>query len=434
MKVTHFVFFAVLGFLSLRADAQAIDGWKVEAANFDRKNYFGVTLGNGMIGLVSSAEPMKVKDVVLNGVYDYYQRGRVSNILKSFNHVNLDLDVDGIRMSSNEVRNYRQSLDMKSATFETTFEVADKLSVKHTMMSLRHLPYCAMTVVEIKATKDVVITPMSVIEAPDHLSDVRNLFSQVDRPHVTIPLLTSVAKSPSGKHTVAASNSIIFTEQHGQEPQVIHEDWDYNRHLMKFSKKLLAGETYSFTIVSSATSTAHFGDPMNEAERLTIFARLEGTQKLLQRHKEEWDKLWQSDIIVSGDPGVQRDIRFALYNLYSFVREGTGYSLSPMGLSGLGYNGHVFWDTELWMYPPLLMLQPQIARSVWTTGLTGLRLRRKMQSLMDIREPCFRGSLPTKELRIPPYGPLPDHFSITSPAALDGRFGSIIKSRKTSNG
>ena len=35
-----------------------------------------------------------------------------------------------------------------------------------------------------------------------------------------------------------------------------------------------------------------------------------------------------------------------------------------MGLSGLGYNGHVFWDTELWMYPPLLMLQPDIARSL----------------------------------------------------------------------
>src|SRR5205814_1223507 len=123
-------------------------------------------------------------------------------------------------------------------------------------------------------------------------------------------------------------------------------------------------ETYSFSVVSSATSTANFGDPVNEAERLTLFARLEGTQKLLQRHKEEWDKLWQSDIVVSGDLNVQRDIRFALYNLYAFVREGTGYSLSPMGLSGLGYNGHVFWDTELWMYPPLLMLQPQIARSI----------------------------------------------------------------------
>ena len=29
-----------------------------------------------------------------------------------------------------------------------------------------------------------------------------------------------------------------------------------------------------------------------------------------------------------------------------------------MGLSGLGYNGHVFWDTELWMYPALLVMHP----------------------------------------------------------------------------
>jgi trehalose/maltose hydrolase-like predicted phosphorylase len=35
-----------------------------------------------------------------------------------------------------------------------------------------------------------------------------------------------------------------------------------------------------------------------------------------------------------------------------------------MGLSGLGYNGHVFWDTELWMFPPLLALQPTIAKSL----------------------------------------------------------------------
>ena len=35
-----------------------------------------------------------------------------------------------------------------------------------------------------------------------------------------------------------------------------------------------------------------------------------------------------------------------------------------MGLSGLGYNGHVFWDTELWMYPPLLVMNPAMAKSI----------------------------------------------------------------------
>ena len=60
----------------------------------------------------------------------------------------------------------------------------------------------------------------------------------------------------------------------------------------------------------------------------------------------------------------QQDIHSMLYHLYSFTREGTALSPSPMGLSGLGYNGHVFWDTELWMFPAMLVLHPEIAKSM----------------------------------------------------------------------
>ena len=354
----------ILLFTSVGAWAQGDDSWLIEARGIDPSHYFGVTVANGMIGLVSSTEPMKVKDVVLNGVYDNYQRGRVSNILKTFNHVNMNLDVDGQRISLKTVQNYRQVLNMKKAALTTSFDVEGKASITHTLMALRHLPYTALTIIQIRALKDVTITPMSVIEAPDHLADIRNFYSEIDRPHIVIPLLSSVAKSPSGRHTVAASNSFIFPEANGAEPDIVHEDWNYNMHLAKFTKSLKAGETYEFSIVSSATSSGQFKDPFNEAERLTVFAKLEGTQRLLQRHEAAWEKLWQSDVVIEGDLEAQRDVRFALYHLYSFVREGTGYSLSPMGLSGLGYNGHVFWDTELWMYPPLLVLQPEIARSI----------------------------------------------------------------------
>lgn len=344
--------------------SQSQSDWEITVTGIDPANYYGTTVANGMIGLVSSPEPMKIQDVVLNGVYDYYQRGRVSNILKSFNHINMNLDVDGRRVTRKDIAGYKQTINMRKASLRTEFSVSDKVAVSHTIMALRHLPYTALAIVEIKALKDVSVVPMSVIEAPNHLIDVRNMFSEIDRPHVKIPLMTSYGKSPSGKHVVAASNSIIFHEKHGSEPQLIHEDWDYNMHLMKFTKTLKAGETYSFSVVASATSTAHYQDALNEAERLTIFARLEGTERLLKRHEAEWEKLWNSDIVIDGDPEVQKDARFALYHLYSFAREGTAYSLSPMGLSGLGYNGHVFWDTELWMYPPLLVLQPEIARSL----------------------------------------------------------------------
>ena len=338
--------------------------WHVVASDINPANYFGVTVANGMIGLVSSAEPMHVKDVVLNGAYDNYLRGRVSNILKGFNFANMNLDVDGRRVGRADISNYQQILDMEHATLTTTYDVGDKVSVVHKLMALRHLPYSALQTVAITAKKDVTVTPASVIEAPEMLQDVRSYYAQIDRPHILIPLLTSVGRSPSGKYEVAASTAFIFEEEHGKEPQLIHEDWDYNMHLLKFHKKLKAGEVYSFSVVGSVISSAHIPDAHNEAERLTIYAALEKRSRLLSRHNEAWAKLWQSNITIEGDVSATRDVRFALYHLYSFAREGTALSLSPMGLSGLGYNGHVFWDTELWMFPPILAMHPEMAKSL----------------------------------------------------------------------
>jgi trehalose/maltose hydrolase-like predicted phosphorylase len=358
------------------AQDPATSGWHIQAGSIDPKNYYGVTVANGMVGLISSAEPMKIQEVVLNGVYDYYQRGRVSNILKVFSHMNMHLEVDGMRIGRGDISGFTQALDMKGARLATTFQAGDKVRVKHELMALRHLPFSALAVVEVTALKDVEIVPINFIQAPDHLADIRNYYAEIDRPHVLIPLMSSEAYSP-GKKIVAASNTFIFPEKHGEEPRIIHEDWDYNMHLMKFRKVLKAGQTYRFAVVGSVISSVHTNDPRNEAERLTIFAKLEGLQRLEAAHQRAWDKLWESDIQIEGDLAAQKATRSALYHLYSFAREGSALSLSPMGLSGLGYNGHVFWDTELWMFPPLLVLQPGIARSLLEYRFQRLEAARK---------------------------------------------------------
>jgi len=203
-----------------------------------------------------------------------------------------------------------------------------------------------------------------VIEAPDALKEVQNYYNEIDRPHVTISLLTSTAKSPTGKLQLCASNTFLFNEAHTREPRVIHEMWDNNMHLMKFSKTIAAGQTYQYAVAGSSITSAHDADPLNQAERLTMFAKLEGRERLIQYHEKAWGELWKSDIKIEGDAQAQQDVHSMLYHLYSFSRAGTAYSPSPMGLSGLGYNGHVFWDADLWMYPALLVLHPEIAKSL----------------------------------------------------------------------
>jgi trehalose/maltose hydrolase-like predicted phosphorylase len=358
-----FLFCCILRF-PFFSNAQTIDPWIIKADKIDPANYYGVTVANGMIGIVSSLEPFKVKDVVLAGAYDLYGRGRVSNFLRSFNLLNMYLDVDGRRINAGSATNMKQSLDMRQASFSTTFDYSDKGTVSYTYYSLRQLPFTVLMDVTITAKKDMDITGSSVMEAPDALRDVQNYYNEIDRPHVVISLLTSSAKSPTGKLMMCASNTFLFSEPHGQEPRVIHEMWDNNMHLMKFSKKIKGGESYRFSIGGSSITSAHHDDPLNEAERATIFAKLEGRDRLLKFHQKAWDSLWKSDIQIEGDEQAQQDVHSMLYHLYSFVREGTALSPSPMGLSGLGYNGHVFWDAELWMYPALFVMHPELAKSM----------------------------------------------------------------------
>ena len=342
----------------------AQDPWIIKADKIDPSNYYGITVANGMIGIVSSPQPFQVKDVVLAGAYDLYGRGRVSNFLRSFNLLNMYLEIDGKRLDAKSVSNFKQQLDMHHASFTTSFDYADKASVQYTYYALRHLPFTVLMNVTITAKKDINISAASVMEAPDALRDVENYYNEIDRPHTTISLLTSSAKSPTGKLLLCASNTFLFDEPHGSEPKVIHEMWDNNMHLMKFSKTIKAGTSYNYSVAGSSITSAQHEDPLNEAERMTIFAKLEGKERLINFHNKAWDSLWTSDIIIDGDAQSQQDVHSMLYHLYSFTREGTGYSLSPMGLSGLGYNGHVFWDADLWMFPALLVMHPELAKNM----------------------------------------------------------------------
>ena len=76
-----------------------------------------------------------------------------------------------------------------------------------------------------------------------------------------------------------------------------------------------------------------------------------------------WARLWRADVQIDGDPRLQRQARAALFALLASVRAGQPWAPSPGGLSSDGYNGHVFWDSETWMYPTLLAVAPDIARS-----------------------------------------------------------------------
>jgi trehalose/maltose hydrolase-like predicted phosphorylase len=85
---------------------------------------------------------------------------------------------------------------------------------------------------------------------------------------------------------------------------------------------------------------------------------------ILAENSTAWARLWTSDIVVPGQPELQGRVRAAQFYLLASARPDVDWSISPVGLSAGGYNNHVFWDAETWMYPALLAQHPAEASTV----------------------------------------------------------------------
>jgi kojibiose phosphorylase len=92
----------------------------------------------------------------------------------------------------------------------------------------------------------------------------------------------------------------------------------------------------------------------------------QGFAKLQQENQEAWRLFWHdSDVIIEGDFEAQQAIRYSLFQLrIAAPRHDDRVSIGAKSLSGFGYRGHVFWDTEIFMLPFFIFTQPALARNL----------------------------------------------------------------------
>ena len=126
----------------------------------------------------------------------------------------------------------------------------------------------------------------------------------------------------------------------------------------------VAGTSYEFTKFVGVDTALTSSTPRQSAIAASQQAASTGWAALLAGHAAAWADLWTSDIVVSGRPELQEWIRANLYALQSSIRAGDDNSIAPAGLSSDNYAGLIFWDAETWMYPSLLAMHPDVAKSV----------------------------------------------------------------------
>lgn len=386
MKITMrihalcFILGIILSATSIRAEEERL--WQLHAVDIQAP-YAPAPMANGCIGILPQKEPFAVEHVMLNHVFDAASPHVVSRVMRGINPFCLSMKIDNKKVDTSNISDWQQTIDMRRAVHQTSFHTLEKADVSYELCALRNLPYAGLIRVTVQACKDMLLEVRSGMGIPDDYSQSSIRHREMEADGNRMYMLESDATSRFGYRRVASTSSFLFN---GEQIKPMYDE--ATRELF-FSIQLKKGETFCFSLVGSVCSSRDFFDPYNEAERQVIYAVHEGEEALMQAHYRLGDELWQGDIRIEGDDDAQRIVRFALFNLYSSCRGGSRLSIPPMGLSLQGYNGHIFWDTELWMYPPMLLLNQDIARSMLDYRFDRLPAARKKALAYGYRGAMF---------------------------------------------
>jgi trehalose/maltose hydrolase-like predicted phosphorylase len=139
----------------------------------------------------------------------------------------------------------------------------------------------------------------------------------------------------------------------------------------KLAFPVVGGHEYTFTKYVGVVASPTRGNTITAAQTQASDAAVTGFSALLSANDTAWEDLWSGRIDVLGDPVLATEVNASEFYLWSSTRKGVDWSISPAGLSSNGYDGHIFWDAETWMYPALLAQHPD-----WAAGMNAYRLER----------------------------------------------------------
>ncbi len=128
----------------------------------------------------------------------------------------------------------------------------------------------------------------------------------------------------------------------------------------------VAGQTIRVESPMVVFTSREVEQPVTVAQ--TQLAGLPSYGELIQAHEQAWEAVWEySDVVIEGDIRAQLAVRYNLFQLLSCAPQADNrVSIPAKTLSGFGYRGHVFWDTEIFILPFFTLTQPALARNMLT--------------------------------------------------------------------
>jgi hypothetical protein len=401
---------AVLVLGGVNAHAAGEDaGFVLRAEAKDLPNYFPGYLGNGYVAALTGPRGTETTRSYLVAFMDYTS-GDMSRpaVIPGWNEVDFSASPPGAglqwlnRAPLNERHfdAWQQTLDMRAGTLTSSYRYLDRgraTAVEVTTLVSEAAPHLAATRFMITPDYDGVVHlsfplmlwanhaprfPLGEMTGPEMEQAVAanglTLEPQPpatsDREAIWYPGYTEVTASDGdaatlslwvdGKAaqglTMGLAAAVALPERATAETVTL-ERGRY-RLALNVAFRVERGHHYAFTKFV-ALSRAGWGGNAAEDLALAREARKRGFERLLAEQRAAWATLWQSDIQIEGDAQAQQAAHSELYYLIASSTADSGWSPGPDALTP-AYSAHVFWDCDTWMFPALLLLHPERAKSM----------------------------------------------------------------------
>ena len=375
-------------------------------------------LANGHIGLrgnLDEGEPVGTSGTYLNGFYESYplqygergygfaEDGQVVVNVPDGKIIRLQVEDEPLDIHRGTLERHTRRLDFRNGVLERDLrwrtasghavEVRTRRLVSLSLRSVAAIEYQVTALdrkVRIAVQSNIQVTRPRAAEHDDpraarHLDDVlRSELSVSENKRVVLGHTTHVSElavASGMDHRVQCDSDLDFLTQ--AEP-------DLGRVTM--STELQPGETLRLVkFISYHWSSQQSVEWLRDQVDASLESALsEGFDGLVEEQQEALDRYWErADIEVDGDPELQQAIRFAMFHIFQAAARNEGRAIPAKGLTGTGYDGHAFWDTETFVLPVLTFTAPDTVRHALAWRHSTLDAARDRAKQLDLAGAAF---------------------------------------------
>src|SRR6516165_9593467 len=365
-----------------------------------------LALGNGYLGMRGCPEeggPNAENSTLINGFYEtssivypedaygFAKTGQTILNVTNSKIIKLFVDDEPFWLPNANLLRYDRRLNMKSGTLdrEILWETPAGNQVLITSRRLisfanKHVAAISYNVTLLNAAASLVISSEIAADAPSTFTDANDprqtrilagrvlhhrtsyakerrivLCHATEKSRLTLTCATDHALETSCPH----AHKVSYTEDFGQVAFTIEAQSGCPIHLIKY-------------MVYHTSQTASAEELCGRVEWTMDRVMNQGFQQLLTSQEQYLDDFWRrSDIRVRdvredrtkrSTVEIQQAIRFNLFHILQASARAEDTGVPAKGLTGQAYEGHYFWDTEIYVLPFLTYTSPQIARNLLT--------------------------------------------------------------------